>query len=37
MGGVSDFESIVRDHEARVVRYLSGILGDAALAQDLYP
>ncbi len=35
MGGASDFDSIVRDHEARVVRYLTSILGDAALAQDL--
>lgn len=30
-----DFECIVHDHEARIVRYLAGILGDTALAQDL--
>ncbi len=35
MGGASDFDSIVRDHEPRVARYLTAILGDAALAQDL--
>ncbi len=35
MVAASDFDSIVRDHEARVARYLTAILGDAALAQDL--
>lgn len=30
-----DFDRIVAEHEGRIVRYLTGFLGDAALAQDL--
>lgn len=30
-----DFNRIVTEHEGRIIRYLSGLLGDAALARDL--
>ena len=30
-----DFNQVVREYEERIVRYLSSLLGDAALAQDL--
>ncbi len=35
MGDASDFDSIVREYEPRITRYLTAILDDAALAQDL--
>src|SRR3989304_6234963 len=30
-----DFTQVVREYEERIVRYLSSLLGDGALAQDL--
>jgi len=35
MDAALDFDRIVEEYEGRIVRYLTGFLGDAALAQDL--
>src|SRR3990170_9091863 len=35
MDGALDVNQVVREYEERIVRYLSSLLGDAALAQDL--
>lgn len=35
MGTGLEFERIVAEHEARIVRYLANLLGDVATAQDL--
>lgn len=35
MDSALDFDRIVAEHEGRIVRYLSSLLGDSALARDL--
>src|SRR3990170_1016436 len=35
MDGTFDFDLIVEEYQGRVIRYLAGLLGDAALARDL--